>query len=130
MTLNNKIGASADRTLPPERWDMIKQDVIERAHAERGRALRAAAAWVVNGACGLLRSAVKAYTAWLERRRAIRELNAFDNRSLWDIGINRSEIESAVRNWDPTRIPRGVARQRPRVAPYGAVNRPVTKRAA
>ncbi len=96
----------------------------------RAETLRAAVNWAAGGAAGLLRSAVKAYAAWLERQRAIRELNAFDNRSLWDIGINRSEIELAVRDWDPTRIPRGVARQRPRVAPYGAVNRPVAKRAA
>jgi uncharacterized protein YjiS (DUF1127 family) len=130
MLQNDKTGATAGRILPPEQWDIVKVDAIGRARAMRTETLCAAVNWAAGGAVGLLRGAVKAYTAWFERRRAIRDLHVFDNRSLWDIGINRSEIESAVRDWDPTRIPRGVARQRPRATARGTVSRPVTKRAA
>jgi uncharacterized protein YjiS (DUF1127 family) len=130
MSSNNKIGADADRMLPPERWEIIKRGAIARARAERVKAVRAAVTWAAAGAAGLLRGAVTAYAAWLERQRAIRDLHAFDNRSLWDIGISRSEIESVVRNWDSTRIPRGVTRWPTRIAPRGAVCRPTAKRAA
>jgi uncharacterized protein YjiS (DUF1127 family) len=37
-----------------------------------------------------------AYAVWRERRRAVRELAAFDDRALTDLGIHRSEIERLV----------------------------------
>jgi uncharacterized protein YjiS (DUF1127 family) len=38
----------------------------------------------------------RAVALWHNRRRAMRELNEFDDRALHDMGIRRSEIEAAV----------------------------------
>jgi uncharacterized protein YjiS (DUF1127 family) len=38
----------------------------------------------------------RAVALWHKRRQAMRELNAFDDRALHDMGIRRSEIEAAV----------------------------------
>ena len=38
-------------------------------------------------------------------RSAIRELHQLDDRTLADIGVTRGEIETAVRNGLPTRVP-------------------------
>ena len=35
-------------------------------------------------------------TEYVEMRRAVRELNALDDRGLSDIGISRSQIQAAV----------------------------------
>src|SRR5262245_32312306 len=99
------------RPLTPEQWDLLTRNAVRRAHEERVRMLRGV--FVAVGAA--LRRAVmavavaasghwRAYTGWLARRAAIKELGGLDDRVLKDIGLHRSEIESAVYGPDPTRL--------------------------
>jgi uncharacterized protein YjiS (DUF1127 family) len=110
------------RLLSPEQWERRKQRVIQRAHEDRAQAigdlarrLGCAVRNVAERGGDLARSfasraAVMAsrwasgYAAWREHRRALRELAALDDRMLRDIGISRSEIESAAYGRDPTRL--------------------------
>jgi len=67
--------------LSPEQQEQARRRVIERAEALRAE---------------LIRDLFRRFFAWLKRRRAMAELQALDDRMLRDMGINRSEIESAV----------------------------------
>jgi uncharacterized protein YjiS (DUF1127 family) len=112
----------------PRDWQTLKREAMDRAHVERALAMRAIVAWTVGRTAALVRRLVDRFVTWQVRREAIAQLSSLDNRSLRDIGINRSEIESAVRGWDPTRIRESAAYRKPRSAV-----RPkpvVTKRAA
>jgi uncharacterized protein YjiS (DUF1127 family) len=94
------------RELTPEQWAELKQRIMREAHAARAQSLRA----LYRPLLGSLRSAGTAwrylsstagkwwaaYDAWLERKRAVRALCALDDRSLKDMGLYRSEIESVV----------------------------------
>lgn len=94
------------RKLTPEQWAELKQCIMREAHAARAQSLRA----LYRPVLGSLRSAGigwrylsstagkwwVAYDAWLERKRAVRALSALDDRSLKDMGLHRSEIESVV----------------------------------
>ena len=99
------------RKLTPEQWERLQRGLLLRAHAARAQALRdlpgGVVRWLRAVASGgrdvvrLLaeRAAATAAVAGTptsirrERRAAIRELGALDDRSLKDLGLHRSEIE-------------------------------------
>jgi uncharacterized protein YjiS (DUF1127 family) len=103
-----------DLSRPWEQRQMMRDAIVRRAHAERndaiGRALvrllsapwRTArfaydAAHLVGGGCAAaLAGWWRARAERRERRRGIAELEALSDRELWDIGLRRGEINSAV----------------------------------
>jgi uncharacterized protein YjiS (DUF1127 family) len=107
-----------DRKLTPQQWEHFKR----RAQDARTQAMRdllggvlsslrdaAAGGWDIIRASGhwgteVARMGWRAHAARRERSRAIRELNGLDDRSLKDIGVNRSEILSVIygREWTRT----------------------------
>jgi uncharacterized protein YjiS (DUF1127 family) len=108
------------RKLTPEQWERLQRGLLLRAHAARAQALRdlpgGVVRWlraVAGGGRDVVRllaeravtTARRCWAAYLvrrERRAAIRELGALDDRSLKDLGLHRSEIESVIYN-SPTR---------------------------
>lgn len=141
------------RPLTPEELEQLKR-LAERAATEyRARLVRGFGVAVLallrsaaGGVLGLLRAlghraaAVasagwNAYTAWRERRAAINELAALDDRTLRDLGLTRSEIEYVVGRRDAARSCERQAPVRQRAARAGtATNRrpapSIEKRAA
>jgi len=99
--------------LTPERWEFIRQDVMTRAREARAQTVRGVGRWVGAQMAAAARWVVEAYRSWRQRRAAIFELGSLDDRSLRDLGINRSEIQSVVAGWDSTRIPRGQVAVKP-----------------
>ena len=97
--------------LTHDQWERRKQQIIRRAEVARARALRGlvgavlrglrTAAWAVAATAGKW---WRAYALRRERNAAVRELHALDDRTLKDIGINRSEIEWVVDGEDATRL--------------------------
>jgi uncharacterized protein YjiS (DUF1127 family) len=97
---------SDNRRLTPEQWVELTRRIAREAHAVRAQSLRAVL-WALLGVlrrsgvvARLVAVAVRerwtAYRHWLERGRAVRALGALDDRSLKDMGLHRSEIESVV----------------------------------
>lgn len=94
-----------------DRWERRKRQIVRRAEAARAQALRGlvgavlrglrTAAWAVAATAGKW---WRAYALRRERNAAVRELHALDDRTLKDIGINRSEIEWVVDGEDATRL--------------------------
>jgi uncharacterized protein YjiS (DUF1127 family) len=117
-------------SLTSDQWQRTRQQIIRRAQAARAQALRDLGNAVLRGlqtaAWGGAAAAGKwwrAYAAWRDRMAAVRELRALDDRTLKDIGVNRSEIESVVGGQDTTRLrdaTMAANRARPRYPTAGA----------
>ena len=97
------------RKLTPEEWEQVTQRIIARARDARARDVRAAVDWIATAlrtmataAWDLARQWWHAWALRRARKAAIRELHALDDRTLKDIGLGRSEIESAIS--DPERL--------------------------
>jgi uncharacterized protein YjiS (DUF1127 family) len=108
--------------LTPDEWQRARQQILSRAQAARARALRelggallrpwqvvfaSAAAHAAELTAVALATAGKwwrAYARWRERRAAVRELHALDDRMLRDLGISRSEIEWVVWSQEASRV--------------------------
>jgi uncharacterized protein YjiS (DUF1127 family) len=110
---------SDSRRLTPEQWAELSQRVAREAHAARAQSLRTSLRALFGflrrpGVPARLVAAAAwewwtAYGTWLERRRAVRALGALDDRSLKDMGMHRSEIESAVLGQSSAPPPRSAA---------------------
>jgi uncharacterized protein YjiS (DUF1127 family) len=110
------------KNLTSDQWERIKRRIISRAEAARAQALRDLFAAVLHGLRSAGRGAAaltrivggaviatagkwwRAYALRRERRAAVRELHALDDRTLKDLGVNRSEIEWVVWGQDATRL--------------------------
>jgi len=113
MTGSSLEPEDSGRRLPPERWEIVKAQASERAYALRAQMLRDVGRWIARRSGAIL----KRFLLWQRRRRAVRELQRLDNRTLRDMGIARSEIEYLVAGGDPDR-------RAPRKAASGASSNP------
>ena len=87
------------RRLTPEQRLRFTRLIVAQARVARARAIHD----LLRLPLGLARRAAAAVAAgwragarWRQRRQAIRELGALDDRTLRDLGLGRSEIEAAV----------------------------------
>lgn len=109
--------------LTPEQWENIRQGTATRAHAARATMLRDVFGGIPASVRALAGRWWSAYVAWRERSAAIKELAGLDDRTLKDMGLHRSEIESVI--YESSR--RSAERRRAAVGRRTASTRPGTK---
>ena len=115
--------------LTPEQWEQYQ--AAHRARRTRAHAARLCAQCCATSLAGIpasVRAALagrwwSAYVAWRERSAAIKELAGLDDRTLKDMGLHRSEIESVI--YESSR--RSAERRRAAVGRRTASTRPGTK---
>jgi uncharacterized protein YjiS (DUF1127 family) len=102
------------RPLTPEQWDRVKRSAVQGAREHRAQLLRSLFLAILTPVRRVANRAVaaagrrrRAYAAWRERRRAIKELGGLEDRVLKDMGLHRSEIESVVYGSDVSRRSEG-----------------------
>lgn len=115
------------RPLTPEQWDRLKRSAVRRAQENRAQLLRSLFVTILTPVRSAAVRAVavagrrrRAYATWRERRQAVKELGGLDDRVLKDMGLHRSEIESAVYGSNASRRTEGT------VAPV-VLHRPCAK---
>jgi len=101
------------RDLTPDEWQRERQGILTRAQAARAGAMRELGSALLHPWQAVL-AVVRAYARWRERREAVRELHALDDRALRDIGVSRSEIEWVVSSQQAARVRAAVKAMRPR----------------
>jgi uncharacterized protein YjiS (DUF1127 family) len=102
------------RPLTPEQWAYLKQHVSRSAQRDRAQAVRtmfenigASLQAIAGAARDLVGKWWSGYASWRERRAAVRELASLDDRTLKDLGLHRSEIESVIYGRDLERVNEG-----------------------
>jgi uncharacterized protein YjiS (DUF1127 family) len=93
------------RRLTPDEQRQVVERIIAQAHAARSRAIYDLLMRIPAAAVAAVTAVWRACAALIARDRAIRDLSGLDDRSLRDIGLNRSEIEAAVDGRGPLRGP-------------------------
>jgi uncharacterized protein YjiS (DUF1127 family) len=135
--------AFSGRYLVPAEWDFRRQEIVRQARRARAQALRD---FLVHGTSRVWTLAVRTgravvrwlsvYATWRANRRAVLELQGLPDRTLKDVGIHRSEIESVIYGRDSSRLSEGRIAARLLHKPYlprtsgKAPSRPQYKRAA
>ena len=91
------------RPLTPKQMDRLQREFVREGKQARAQAVRSMLGALVrslrsagNAGYDAIRRGWGAYTVWCERRAAVKELGALDDRTLKDLGLHRSEIESVI----------------------------------
>jgi uncharacterized protein YjiS (DUF1127 family) len=91
------------RPLTAEQLDRLQREVVRNATIDRARAVRRSLGTIARSfrrlgatALNIMRGWWAGFTDWNVRRAAVKELRGLDDRTLKDLGLHRSEIESVV----------------------------------